>query len=333
MFLCVHSEWPEQTMSEPIDAPRERQASSAGRWRATLAPLAAECGLVGAGILTFALVTVAPTPGGQSASFTASSGYFVWRLLIVLLVLASLVGAGVAVPLLVYLRRRYPDANLTSLALVYLPGAAASAGLHWLGWRNKTLAWNLLNVRITIVLIIIGLALAPVIGLIWIVRDRVGDLAHRDVAPPTDRADERIKELLALRRTLTTALGILAGVISLTVVATGQLRLTQIAAGAPAANWPIALVILYGVFFAAVLALLYVPVSLKWRDSAEVLREALYPTPTNGRPDATWSEGRNRLSELLTLDSGLAPTLGAAFSVLSPFLVSLLGYFLPTPSP
>jgi hypothetical protein len=69
------------------------------------------------------------------------------------------------------------------------------------------------------------------------------------------------------------------------------------------ADYPTAGVIFYGAFLAAMLALLYVPVHLKWRASAEVLREALYPIPAGGRPDANWSEGRKRLSELLTLDA------------------------------
>lgn len=321
-------------MSEPAEVPHPRRGGPGGRWRTTFGPLGVAVGLVAAGVLTYELVTVAPAPEGQSATFTTSSGYVVWRLLIVLVVLTSLVGAGVAIPIFADLRRRYPNANLIPLVTVYL-AAIAVTGLvpRRLGRVTTALSWNSLGLRVAILLVVVAVALAPAAGLIWIVRDRVRGLAHRDVSAPTDPVDKRIDELLALRRTLSTALGIVAGVISLTVVASGQLRLTQIAAGMVPADYPIALVVLYGALFASMLALLYVPVHLKWRDSAEALRDALYPIPADGRPDANWSEGRRRLSDLLTLDTGLARPLGAALSILSPFIVSLIGYFLPTSSP
>src|SRR5207248_9741063 len=128
-----------------------------------------------------------------------------------------------------------------------------------------------------------------------------------------------------------TALSVLSGIISLSVILYGQLRITYLAAGARPEDWPIAGIPLYGAFFAGLLALLYVPAHLRWRDSAEALREAQFPVPSDGRPDAEWSDGRGRLSELLLLDKGVPGTLGTVLTVGSPFLISLLGYFIPTP--
>lgn len=316
-------------MGESADPSQDTLIAPRGRAASTVGPIAVVLALVLAGLSTFALVTVPPAAEGSSAAFVSSSGYFVWRLLIVFLMLASLIGAVVAGPMFLELRRRYRSANLASLALAYALGLVIVVGLHLLAWRNMSLTWNMLNARIAVLLVLVAVASIPPVGLIWLVRDRVHRLAGEDRPAVTDPVDRRIEELLALRRTSITALGILAGVISLTVVVTGQLRLAQIAVGAPPEKWPIAAVILYGAFFAAILGLLYVPLYLKWRDNAEALRVQLYPIPADGRPDAAWSEGRRRLSDLLTLDTGLVGSLGPILSVLSPFLISILGYFLP----
>jgi hypothetical protein len=291
------------------------------------APLATVVGLTLAGLLTFAAVTVPPSPDGLSAAFVASPDYFVWRLVIVLMVLAALAGAAVTAPLLLTIRRRYPQASLLPLALVYPLVIVVAGQLPRLQRLPARPHWNDLSSRDFLVLLVVAAAAAPALALLWIVRDRAGVLA-RDGGAADEPAGSQIGELLALRRTINTALAVLAGIISLTVVATGQLRVTLVHTGMAASSFPAALVLLYGAFFAGILATLYLPVHLAWRRATERLREAVYPIPADGRPGADWSDGRGRLTALLTLDSGVAGALGPAFSVLSPFLVSLLGYFL-----
>jgi hypothetical protein len=317
----------ETSLNEPPDV-RPDHTSRVGRLASALGPVGLLAGMAGVGTLTFALVTVG-AGGPRNASFIASANYLLWRLLVVLLVLTSLVAAAIAWPRLVDVRRRYPSATPTPLVLAYPLGILITAALPWLTQQGLAVQWNMLSVRIGVVVIIVAIAVAPTLGTLWIIRFRVGELARRE-AIQSDEGAARIGELLALRRMAATALSILAAIISLTVINTGQLRHSYLAAGAlQPEEWPIAGVILYGAFFAGLLALLYVPVHLRWRDSAEALREALYPIPSHGRPDAEWSEGRKRLSDLLLLDMGVPGVLGTIFTVGSPLLISLLGYLVP----
>jgi hypothetical protein len=116
-------------------------------------------------------------------------------------------------------------------------------------------------------------------------------------------------------------------VVSLTVIASGQLRLTYLATGIQAEQIPVVVIVLYGIFFAGILAGITVPVLVTWRRCAETLREQVYPTPAEGRPDASWADGQQRLSTLLKLDAGLAGSWSAALSILSPLVISIVGYF------
>jgi hypothetical protein len=317
-------------VNDPAPAP-PAPVSRSDRLKVTLRPLAAFAGMVCAGVLTYALVTV-QAGGPRSEAFIESADYVVWRLLIVVLVLASLISAAVGWPRFAELRRQYPTAAVTPLAMVYPLPVLITAALPWLTQPTVAVAWSMLSVRIGIVVLIVAAGVAPAVGTVWIIRHRLGEMT----VPQQDQAEHdtaaHIIELSMLRRTGGTALGVLAGIISLTVVVTSQLRRAYLAAGASPEILPAVGVVLYGSFFAGLLALLYVPAHLHWRNSAEAVRDLLYPIPTHGRPDADWSDGRKRVSDLLELDKGVPGILGMALTVTAPFLISLLGYVIPAPN-
>ncbi|MEV6346265.1 hypothetical protein [Actinoplanes sp. NPDC051851] len=294
-----------------------------------LGPAVALAGLAIAGVLTFALATVEPG-GPRTAAFIASENYVIWRLLVVLLVLMSLTTGAAGWARLTVLRRRYPAATLTPFLTALPLGILVTAALPWLSQRTPAMTWNMLSVRMAVVAVVVTVAAGPSLAILWMVRERLGRLSPGDGDQPADRSPGvLIGELLALRRTAGDAVGVLAAIISLTVVNTGQLRNTYLAAGASPADVPVTGVILYGAFFAALLAFLYLPVHARWRAGAEALRESLFPIPPTGRPDADWSDGRQRLSVLLLLDKGVPGVLGGILLVGSPFLVSLVGCFVP----
>jgi hypothetical protein len=305
--------------------------SRTDRLKLTLRPFGAFAGMVCAGVLTYVLVTV-QAGGPRSEAFIESANYVIWRLLIVVLVLGSLISAAVGWPRFAELRRQYPTAAVRPLALVYPLPVLATAALPWLTQPSVSVAWSLLSVRLGIVVLIVAAGVAPAVGILWIVRHRLGEMAVTGQDQAEHDSAARIIELSKLRRTAGATLGVLAGIISLTVVATSQLRRTYLAAGASPEILPAVGVVLYGSFFAGLLALLYVPAHLRWRDSAEAVRDLLYPIPTDGRPDADWSDGRKRVSDLLELDKGVPGILGAALTVTAPFLISLLGYVIPAPA-
>lgn len=287
--------------------------------------------MVCAGVLTYALVTVRPG-GPRSQAFIDSTNYVVWRLLIVVLVLVTLVSAAVGWPRFAKLRRKYPTADVRPLALVYPIPVLVTAALPWLTQPSVSVAWSLLSVRLGIVVLVVAAGIAPAVGTVWIVRRRLGEMAETPQDDAENDTATRIVELSTLRRTAGAALGVLAGIISLTVVNTSQLRRTYLDAGAPPEILPAIGVVLYGSFLAGLLALLYVPAHFRWRDSAEAVRDRLYPIPTDGRPDADWSDGRKRVSDLLELDRGVPGILGTALTVAAPFLISLLGWVIPAPA-
>ena len=302
--------------------------SRPARLTSALVPLGLFVGMAAAGVLTVALVTVS-AGGPRTEAFIESADYVLWRLLIMLLVLTSLISAAVAWPRFAELRRQYAAATLAPLALAYPLPVLVTATLPWLFQSDLAVAWSMLSVRLGVVVVIVAAAIAPAVGTVWIIRHRLGELTGFRGGHADDDVAARIKELLTLRRRAGTALGILAGVISLTVVNTSQLRHTYLVTGTPREDFPVIAVVIYGTFFAGLLALLYVPVHLRWRDSAEALRDVLYPVPTHGQPDADWSDGRRRVSDLLLLDKGVPGILSTTFTVTSPFLIGLLGYVIP----
>ncbi|MGY2119594.1 hypothetical protein ACW9HR_37395 [Nocardia gipuzkoensis] len=266
---------------------------------------------------------------GHPAPFTPGPAYSLWRILLGVTAGIAVAAAVFAIPRFLSLRTRYPSASLSALTVLYLLAIAVTALVpRMIGGRIGPS-----SIRIAVVLVIAAAALWPAAAIIWIVRARVRFVARQTLDSLATTAAHRIEELRYLRSMLITALTILATVVSMSVINTGQLRNARVAAGT-AGDYPPAYALLYGAYLAALLAILFIPAHLTWQAAGERVLDAAYPIvrtgagDTTGLPDGDWEAGRKRLSELIGLSHTATSQFRAAFTTLSPFLTGLLAYFL-----
>jgi hypothetical protein len=152
-----------------------------------------------------------------------------------------------------------------------------------------------------------------------------------------DDADS-IRGLVRLRELMHQALGILGAVLTAGVLTTGALRNALIAWSENPANldpvtdpFPLEDLLGYGVFFSALLALIYAPVHMRYQSKGRELMERHAPLPDVDQPG--WSaalQRRNELQGLLLL--GVTPTASfqAGVAILAPLASSLLAVLVPT---
>ncbi|WP_433729939.1 hypothetical protein ACQP0C_01825 [Nocardia sp. CA-129566] len=266
---------------------------------------------------------------GQRALFVTGPAYALWRMMIGITVAVAVAGTVFIMPVLRELRARYPSASLSALTALYLIAIAGTAAVPRLFWGRIEPS----TVRIGIALVLVAVAMWPAVAVIWVVRARVRFLAQQPVDSLVATTAYRIEEIRSLRAALITALTILAMVVSISVLNTGQLRNARIAAGT-AADIPPTYALLYGAVLAGLLAVLFVPVHLSWQAAGTRILDASYPivrTDAAGDPrlpDDEWRAGRDRLTELMGLANTATAQFRAAFTTLAPFLTGLLAYFL-----
>ena len=87
--------------------------------------------------------------------------------------------------------------------------------------------------------------------------------------------------------------------------------------------------ILYGLFFAALLAVVLVPAYTAWRNRAMRFRDHLYPIPADGRPPKIWYEDRSVLEDLLGANLGADSRFLAIAGVLAPLIGTIIAVAIP----
>lgn len=181
-------------------------------------------------------------------------------------------------------------------------------------------------------------AALPAFVTIWRVRRLVEDAIARDedARGHALRAQDRparqsaLAGFLRLREVLHGSLLILGTIIGAATLATGALRnaLLSYAHDAHAhITFPIEYVLGYGLFFSALLAVVYVPVYGRLRALGEEL-----VTDYSDRTDDSIAalEERQKLRGLLNLDVGASEAFAAGLAILAPLASSLLGTLLPS---
>lgn len=233
----------------------------------------------------------------------------------------------VSVPQFRKLKAAYPGTNLTGLSLVYVLYVLIATSLPLLGSASDGPLRDRLDLRVSIIVVLVHAAVWPTVCIPWIVRNRLNRMRSDSLSGSAQSNGGQISELLSLLRILNVSLAVLAGIISLAVLAAGQFSNTvaDLHHDRPDGSE----VVLYGMFFAGILAIFFVPVYLGWYGHAGQLRGGIYRIPDDGRPDAAWTEGRSRLSDLLHLDKGIIGSLGPTLSILLPVIAAVLGYFVP----
>jgi hypothetical protein len=170
------------------------------------------------------------------------------------------------------------------------------------------------------------IAAAPSVLTVWLVHARLRQLD--DTLRQAEPAGA-LAHLVSAKADLGRCLSALSLIASTGLVNTAMLRRAYLAQGMKPEVFPATTVLLYGAGVTAIVALIYIPVHLRWRDSALTLVETVYPVPADARPSEDWMNGRVRLRDLAGVDAPLTRTLSAAFGILAPLATSLVGVYLP----
>jgi len=270
---------------------------------------------VGAGVLLL-------QPGEQGQEFINAPQFKVWLFFIVALMAFVTV---IAAPVLKSLRRleAYFVSNrreiiLSSLALALL---CAIPSLFPASFEEK-LAYHRIRVGL---LLGVGVVVALMaVGGIWLVR-----AALRDLASSAEPGEKHIQTFLRLREQLQfllTVLGILVGGLTL---ATGALRNALVATTPDLKGFPPELVLVYGAYFTALVALIYAPTYIALVATGRKLVDDLWPMPPP-KSDAwdDWYDRRKDLEELLQLQQGAVKNFQAGFAILAPLAGSIIAVLL-----
>ena len=170
------------------------------------------------------------------------------------------------------------------------------------------------QLRTGILTLLGGLVALPGVMTIWLI-----DSATEDGA--TD-ASERLSELVWLRQQLLGVAGRLAGMVALVTLTSGAFR--NALEGGPAA-FPNYLVFVYGAYFTALFAILYVPTYSDLKAAGEALIDRLYPMVLPDSPDfERRQEQRVAMEAMLELRVGAADSLKIVGIVLAPLITSLV---------
>jgi hypothetical protein len=92
-------------------------------------------------------------------------------------------------------------------------------------------------------------------------------------------------------------------------------------------DFPDSAIVLYGAFFAVMLAFAVIPLLTAWRVAAKELLDSAYPVST--RTTAEDDAARARLAARLDLDGSLFRSPIALSSILAPLVTSALAVFVP----
>jgi hypothetical protein len=170
----------------------------------------------------------------------------------------------------------------------------------------------------TTILTLLGAAVSlPGVMAIWLVDAATGEI-------PKSRGDamDRLKELLWLRAQLLSLATRLAGTIALVTLASGALR--NALQDGPA-SFPNYLVFVYGAYFTALFALLYVPVYSNLKSAGQDLIDHTYPIVLPDSADFQDRQGeREAMESLLQLRVGTADSLKIVGIFLAPLITSLV---------
>jgi hypothetical protein len=273
-------------------------------------------------LFTVLLVVQSALRSGGNAEVARSPEFFIW---------SAFVSVSVVIYVQVFVRTvgfvRPPSRAvlLTSIVAYLLVGAAVFVTLTGHGPAGTVETVPLVMRPLYGVA---EVAAAPAVLGLWLVHARLHQL-DVELRKWPEGSEGVLAELLTSRINLGRCLSGLSLIASTGLINTAALRNAYLAHGLRAEKFPSSSVLLYGAAVTAIVALIYVPAFLSWRERANHLIDTVYPVPADARPTEEWADGRARLSQLLGADTTIGTTLGAASTILAPLAVSLLGIYIP----
>ena len=225
-----------------------------------------------------------------------------------------------------------PRLKLSALHLVLALLVVVGLGLNAERWRPEVLDPYAPRIGL---LTMIGFVVAwPAVVGMW----SVGAALER-VRSAVDQTSEAwssldarvVNHLVRLRAVLQRLLAILAAIAGALTVAAGAQRHAVVAWGKRynvAVDFPAVGVVLYGLLFTALVALIYLPVYVRLESVGGAFVAKRFPVPSH-EPAAEWYSGRDNLMALLKLGVRPAEAFQSGFIVLAPLAASLVSVVLP----
>ncbi|MCA9735716.1 hypothetical protein KC799_26500 [candidate division KSB1 bacterium] len=175
-----------------------------------------------------------------------------------------------------------------------------------------------------ILLTVLGyiIPLLSVIG-IWLIQ-----IALRDSFKKSKTDEENIAKFLNLQMYLKRFLAIAGTIIGVATLTTGALRNARLALN-PDLNMPPELILIYGAFFSAVLALAYLPAYATLQAKGRLLCESFLPMPSPKSEEwKNWYSKRETLENLLNLNISTKESCRIGAAILAPLTGGFISVFL-----
>lgn len=214
-------------------------------------------------------------------------------------------------------------------------GGVVAAGL--LSHRNYPLPGH--ELKMSLITITGFLAMLPAVAVITRVDLRADTLLNQsrtDDAWPDELSKigepqrNPVAGFLRLRELLDNALLILGTVVGAAILSSGALRNAVLArTGAKASDFPFELVLVYGLFFTCLLAIVYVPTYLRMQALGRNLVERSMPGEDPASPQ--WKDNNDKrlaLETRLRLDITLTSSFQAGAAILAPLASAVVGTLL-----
>jgi hypothetical protein len=179
------------------------------------------------------------------------------------------------------------------------------------------------STKITILLVLDLAAIAPALIGTWLIRAAVQSrFIDRELASDDTDQMTLVKQYLEYRQLLQRYLTVLGAAIGLVTLATGALRNVQIAVGISEDDFPLILVLVYGLYYTILIALIYAPTHFALLQAGRKLRDHICPL---GSLDTLIEDDnkRKKLDEILQLKATTEQSLRTGIAILAPLLTSL----------
>lgn len=214
-------------------------------------------------------------------------------------------------------------AGALSVALPMAAGVLALFGPRWVAGRADLPLPDHLR-RVAVVFVLGGLGMLPAAsGMLLVGAAALGADVGSD-----DALHDTVGSLVEQRRSLILFLGVAAFIVVLAVVTSAALRQALLAHGR---DLPPITLLLYGAYFSALIAVLFVPSYLAQQEAARTVVDKLVPisdTTFPKFPEHGWFERQSDLQAFLGLDVSVVGAFSAAFAVLTPVASAALATYL-----
>jgi hypothetical protein len=297
-------------------------------------PLLLFLAIIAAGVVGTFLIRWGSSNTADSRLFADTSQFDEWSAIVSFVTAISVPVAVFTWPAFLRVAKRVTKdvgriAVASAIMTYVLLGAAAVFGPFLVNGGNASFELSYFNARVGVLaalLLTAGAGSFCGLMLLWYSqRSRIDDpSAIRTTIPAILSARRDLQRLFAGAAILITGAVIIIGGLRSALNADINENSVNNAAVIPVGG-----IILYGIFYALLLAFVLVPAYTAWQARVARFRDRLYPIPENEPLSKDWYEARSNLEDLLGMHLGSTSRFLAAAGILAPLIVSIITAIIP----